>query len=175
MTFCHSIASFFPDKYWSHDIERILKKRLWWFGRRHWNSIRSIYILIILMLKSLRLWTLSMDFWTLCKGLWCYCYPSRFEPVQFVGAIVEHYPSRFGSIQFVMVIDLPSSDPLQNGREWRVANPKSGYKTTGQGGVPLQYAPTPTQGQNFTQNGSQNQFCTGLEVSYSATKTSARI
>ena len=33
-----------------------------------------------------------------------------------------------------MVIDLPSSQPLQNGREWRVANPKNGYKTTGQGG-----------------------------------------
>ena len=108
-----------------------------------------------------------------CTGLWWYCYPSSFESVQFATVIVEHYPSRFEPIQFVMVIDLPSSQPLQNGREWRVANPKNGYKTTGQGGVPLHHAPT--QGQIFAPNGSQKPFCTSLGAFYSVTKTSTGI
>lgn len=85
--------------------------------------------------------------------------------------MVEHSPSRFESIQFAMVIDLLSSDLSQNGREWRVVSPKNGYKTGGEGGVCLQYDAS-TQGQNFAQNGRQKPFCTGLEVSYSVTKTS---
>ena len=64
-----------------------------------------------------------------------------------------------------MIIDLHSSDPLQNGQEWTVANPKNGCKTTGQGRVHLQYASA--QGQNFAQNGSEKPFCTCLEASYS--------
>ena len=48
---------------------------------------------------------------------------------------------------------------------------ENGYKTGGEGGVCSQYDAS-TQGQNFAQNGRQKRFCTGLEVSYSVTKTS---
>ena len=72
-----------------------------------------------------------------------------------------------------MVLGLPSLDPLQNGQEWRVANPKNGYKTGGQGEVHLQYD-TSTHGYKFVQFSSQNPLFTGLEVPYSV-KTSSGI